>query len=145
MPDSHSLIQWGPTISVSVSEYVPKEILIQDKVARTKTVHALIDTGAIDSCIDKNLAEELGLPKVDEVSVAGANGATNQPIYMGIITSPDLDLLNFGRFIGVDLKDGGQQHDVLIGRTFLRHVIMIYDGIRSQVSIASPVLPMLQI
>ncbi len=38
------------------------------------------------------------------------------------------------RFIGVDLVAGGQTHGVLLGRGFLEDVIMIYGGLKAQVT-----------
>lgn len=42
-----------------------------------------------------------------------------------------------GAFAGVDLKAGGQIHSALIGRTFLRHFKMIYDGRTGTVSLSN--------
>ena len=42
-----------------------------------------------------------------------------------------------GAFCGVDLKAGGQIHSALIGRTFLRHFKMIYEGKTGTVTITS--------
>lgn len=60
---------------------------------------------------------------------------------MARISVPILEIQQYGRFAGVDLNDGGQAHHVLIGRNFLSGVIMIYDGIRAQVTLACPHLP----
>jgi len=40
-----------------------------------------------------------------------------------------------GAFAGVDLKAGGQVHNALIGRTFLQHFTMIYEGRMGTVTI----------
>jgi hypothetical protein len=44
----------------------------------------------------------------------------------------------WGAFAGVELRAGGQPHGVLLGRSFLNQCIMIYDGIREQVTVATP-------
>ncbi len=74
---------------------------------------------------------------MDIVTISGVAGAKEHPVYLAHILIPQLDIIQYGKFTGVDLKSGGQVHDVLLGRDFLRNVIMIYDGFRSQVTIAS--------
>jgi hypothetical protein len=44
--------------------------------------------------------------------------------------------VTYGRFLGVNLLAGGQQHRALIGRSFLVDKILIYDGRTGQVQIA---------
>ena len=93
-----------------------------------RTVPALIDTGAVDSCIDEDLANELGLPLVDRQMSSGVGGAHELNIYLGHIRIPSLGQINWGRFIGAKLASGGQFHRALIGRGQLNGMILIYDG-----------------
>jgi hypothetical protein len=44
----------------------------------------------------------------------------------------------WGEFAGVHLTAGGQRHQALIGRTFLRRFHMTYDGLTGEVTIAGP-------
>ncbi len=81
---------------------------------------------------------ELGLKPVDEILIAGVGGAKPHVVYLAHILIPQLDIVQWGAFAGVDLKAGGQFHGVLLGRTFLEGCVMIYDGIRSQVTVAAP-------
>jgi hypothetical protein len=48
---------------------------------------------------------------------------------------PSLPYTIFGTFSAVDLAAGGQFHHALIGRTFLRHHKMVYDGKTGTVSL----------
>lgn len=41
---------------------------------------------------------------------------------------PALDWTVHGSFAGVYLRAGGTPHYALMGRTFLRHFTMVYDG-----------------
>ncbi len=41
---------------------------------------------------------------------------------------PALDWTVHGSFAGVHLRAGGTPHYALMGRTFLRHFTMVYDG-----------------
>jgi hypothetical protein len=42
-----------------------------------------------------------------------------------------------GVFAGVHLQEGGQLHRALIGRTFLRHYKMVYEGLTGTVTLES--------
>ena len=98
---------------------------------------ALVDTGAWDTCIDSNLAIELGLTVVDAINVAGAHGVAEANVYLAQIHVPDLDYNFVGEFAGVDLSFGGQGLSALIGRTFLRNFTMIYEGRTGTVAISN--------
>jgi hypothetical protein len=93
-----------------------------------RAVPALIDTGAGDSCIDEDLANELGLPLVDKQVCSGVGGEHELNLYLGHIRIPGLGQIRWGRFIGVKLASGGQRHRALIGRAQLVGMILIYDG-----------------
>lgn len=56
---------------------------------------------------------------------------------MARIYLPSLDRLLFQSFTGVKLREGGQWHRVILGRTFLRQYRMIYNGADGQVEIAA--------
>ena len=135
-PDHAALIQFGPSLEVVVSPLVdPSE------PAEGHTTQALVDTGATQSCIDIHVAQSLNLPVVDFVMIAGAAGTKRHPLYAARVAIPRLEISEFGAFAGVDLGAGEQPHRVLLGRTFLQGTVMIYDGIRAQVTIASYRIP----
>ena len=133
-PDLGNLYQYGPTLQVTVG-HLPSEDLKPE--TEPESVYALVDTGACQSCIDIGVAQRLGLPVVDVQTISGANGAAQHDVFMARIIIPDLGFSQYGRFTGVKLADGGQAHLVLLGRTFLENVIMIYDGLKGQVTITS--------
>lgn len=119
----------GPTLAVDIgydkdhkedSKYAPK--------SDVKGIPALVDTGALESCIDNTLAAALKLPVVDRQEIAGSVGRHTTNIYQAQIFIPSLNYTILGRFAGVDLIAGGQQHNALIGRTFLRNFHMTYEG-----------------
>jgi hypothetical protein len=132
-PDHALLVRFGPSIEVVVSTLVDPN----QPQPEGHATHALIDTGATQSCIDIQLAESLGLPIVDEITLGGAAGAKRHDVYAARVTIPSLEIAQFGPFAGVDLEGGEQAHRVLLGRTFLQGTVMIYDGLRAQVTIAS--------
>ena len=60
-PDHALLIEFGPSLEVVVSTlFDPPQ-----PPTEGHTTHALVDTGATQSCIDMQLAQTLGLPVVD--------------------------------------------------------------------------------
>ena len=96
-----------------------------------------MDTGAQASCVDSALAMELGLPVVDRTQVAGIHGASEVNSHLAQIYIPDLEFTIYGQFAGVHLAAGGQTHSALLGRTFLRHFTMTYEGRTGTVTISS--------
>lgn len=135
--DQAALIQFGPSLQVVVSPFIDPP----QPPTEGHTTHALIDTGAAQSCIDIQIAQSLGLPVVDYVMITGAAGTSRHPLYAARVAIPTLEIFQFGAFAGVDLAAGDQPHGVLLGRTFLQGTVMIYDGIRAQVTIASYRIP----
>ena len=89
---------------------------------------ALVDTGALESCIDSTLAEQLGLPIVDRQLVAGAHGAAEVNFHFAQIHVPAFGYTVYGTFAGVHLARGGLKHRALLGRTFLTDFTMMYAG-----------------
>lgn len=100
-------------------------------------MRALIDTGAGGDCIDDELARRLGLPVTDEGEISGVGGRQHAFIYTARVYVPTLDRLLFQPFTGVKLEEGGQWHRLILGRTFLRHYRMDYDGASGQVEIST--------
>ena len=99
--------------------------------------HALVDTGARMTCIDSDLAVGLNLPIVDRQNVAGVLGAGRVNVYLAQIYVPGFLGTFSGRFFGAHLIAGGQPHSALIGRDFLRHFKMTYDGRTGAVTLSN--------
>ena len=136
--DGH-LVLVGPTLWVDIG-YLPSEGdvdggAVRPPESRAEQIPALIDTGATTSCIDRALADELELPIADRQTLAGVAGEYEANMYLAHIFSPAINYVQYGLFAGVGLADGGQQHRVLIGRTFLQSFVMIYDGMTGSVSL----------
>ena len=126
-PDA--LVQYGPTILVQIG-FDPEFGLSASRHPNlpANTFHALVDTGATESCIDSALAIELNLPVVDRRLVAGVHGANEVNVHLAQIHIPALPHTIVGMFAGVHLTAGGQPYSALIGRTFLRNFNMTYEG-----------------
>ena len=74
------------------------------------------------------LATNLNLPVVNRRFVSGVQGSFEVNVYMAQVHFPALSKTMYGAFAGVNLVAGGQPHSALIGRTFLRHFTMTYNG-----------------
>ena len=131
------LVTHGPTLFVDIgfdTVYEAANRVGTPSLAETK-LWALVDTGATESCIDSDLAQKLNLPVVDRRKVAGVGGLQEVSMYLAHIHIPSLAFTLYGAFAGVDLVAGGQPHFALIGRTFLRHFRMTYDGQSGEVNL----------
>jgi predicted aspartyl protease len=136
-PAPDLLSYYGPTIMVDIgfdpnyNETVPKP------VPGITGIRALVDTGASESCIDSVLAQQLGLPIINRTEIAGAGGKHEINVHLAQIYLPALNLTILGAFAGVHLSAGGQIHQALIGRTFLRHCTLTYEGKTGNVVISN--------
>ncbi len=97
-----------------------------------------MDTGAIFSFIDDDLATSLNLPIVNQQTVSGSNGQHLVNMYLGHIYVPSLLFTITGQFGGVHLLAGGQRHSAILGRTFLMHFTMTYNGLTGEVELSAP-------
>ena len=134
---SELLAQFGPTLPVFVGfdiRFWEGQVSTPDLPARL--MPALVDTGASNSCIDSTLAKELGLPIVDEDTVGGVGGALRVDVYWAQLYVPTLEMGFSGPVAGVHLNEGQQRHAVLIGRDFLEHFTMVYEGNTGSVRIS---------
>lgn len=114
----------GPTLQVQIGK---------TREATGRLFPALIDTGAIVSCIDKDLAEELHLIPVDEVEMAGVHGVEPTIRYMAMVHIATLNFVGYGYLAGLPLRSSGFPQSVLLGRDFLKAHSMLYDGITGSV------------
>jgi hypothetical protein len=131
------LVRFGPTIQVDIG-LKSRSLAGQTPDLPEKKVKALIDTGAGGDCIDDALARRLRLPIHDEGEISGVGGRHHAYIYTARIYIPQLEKLLFQPFTGVKLHEGEQWHRVILGRSFLRHYRLAYDGATGQVEIIDP-------
>jgi hypothetical protein len=136
--DAHlQLVALGPTIFVHIGFDPTFDPQVPGKFPAIpqNPVHALVDTGATESCIDTALALSLNLPIVDRRVISGVHGANDVNMHLAHIHVPSLNFTLYGSFAGVGLSAGGQLHLALIGRTFLQNFTMIYEGRTGSVTI----------
>ncbi len=129
----------GPTLLVDIGfdQNFKQDVIGSRPVSGMLGVNGLVDTGAIESCIDNSLAGQLDLPIIDRRHTSGAHGKHEVNVYLAQVHIPALGMTIDGAFTGVDLIIGGQKHGVLIGRTFLQHFTMVYEGKTGKVTLSS--------
>lgn len=98
---------------------------------------ALVDTGAVSTCVDEELAARLRLPKVSEEEIVAALGSGITNVYAAQIYVHGLRHTFTGRIPGLQLAAGGQHYSAIIGRDFLRHFRLTYDGRTGEVSLSN--------
>ena len=127
--DPEMLTAIGPTIDIQIG-FDPTYRSSQGSTPRIPAdlYPALVDTGAMESCIDSSLASVLNLLVVDRQSIAGVGGSQIVNVYAAQPYIPSLNYVIYGNFCGVHLAEGLQPHLALIGRTFLRNHTLFYDG-----------------
>lgn len=137
------LARFGPTLFVLIGfdqTYNPR-VSPRPSLPQLE-LPALVDTGASESCIDSALAQRLDLPAVDTGYISGVQGASETTFYLAQIYVPRLNWTIYGRFAGVHLTTGGQPHNALMGRDFLRNFVLTYEGRTGDVTIGDDVDPL---
>ena len=97
---------------------------------------ALIDTGALSTCLDISTAEIIGLPVCGTTEITSASHTVEVPIFVGKLVLPDFININVQRGAGVNLKGLGKYKEfgtdldliALIGRDILEIAILVYNG-----------------
>ena len=128
----------GPTLLVDIGfdpkcQYAVNGSTFKSDITQ---VPALIDTGAALSCIDNELARSLNLPLVDRRVFLSLAGECELNAYLAHIAIPSLSFFQHGIFFGVPLFKRPPFFRALLGRTFLRGMVLVYDGPTGSVRIA---------
>jgi predicted aspartyl protease len=139
-----SLVVKGPTTLVEVdfdpglfhSDPAQVQAALAARTAPPQLVEALIDTGAMESCIDEDLAQTLQLPLIDQGEASGVGGKEKFNVYLGHIRIMAINFYQYGRFLGVRLQKGQQPHKAILGRTLLQGMILVYDGRKGTCTLA---------
>jgi len=125
-------------ISIEVTELL-REMLIEQKAEIPKVISgiALIDTGATSTAIDNDCAKALNLPIIATQTISTPSDARHEAMVysQGLIRLTGTPIkFSASRLVGVSLKNQGIQ--ILFGRDFLRHGLLIYHGLKGSISFA---------
>jgi predicted aspartyl protease len=104
----------------------------------------LIDTGASTVCIDNRLAAKAGLKLIDQnASLEVVGGARlNASVYLGRLVIPALEFDELTRFHALSMSQPSSR--VLLGRSFLKHFIVTYNGPEGMFHFERPFTPFLE-
>ncbi len=132
------LILRGPTLLVNIGldpeyNYAETGVALNSDATQVK---ALVDTGATFSCIDEDLAQSLDLPLVDRQTMISLSGQCEVNLYLAHVTIPAMSFFQRGIFYGCSVNEAAWHHRAVLGRTFLRDMVLIYDGPTGSVRIA---------
>lgn len=86
-----------------------------------------MDTGATQVCIDIRKARELNLRENGQCTLSVVPNKVEAFRFMGMLEVPELEYAEPVEFVAPKL--GTMAYDVLLGRSFLQHFIMNYDGL----------------
>lgn len=132
------LVSRGPTLSVLIGLDADFAASVPTRAdAARRLSPALVDTGSDTTCIDSDLAHALNLPVANQEIVSGIHGRGIVNFHLARIYVPELDVVFSGAFIGAHLEAGGQPYSAIIGRDFLRHFHLSYDGRTGAVSLSN--------
>ena len=134
---SEGLIQDGPTLSVRIGHASQFARSISSPGVSWELYSALIDTGSDENFIDISLAQTLALPLLREAPVAGVHGVQRGLVFDATIHIPELDFTFRGSVFGSRLAESGLPYAALLGRAFLQHVVMRYDGRTGEVTVST--------
>ncbi len=137
VPPPACLMQRGPCVQVSITlaDQIASELIKrQEPVPSPVSGLALIDTGAISTCIDEEIATQMHLPIINVVNMASASHASSKanqyPVKLQIAGIP---MFFNSTATGAPLKIQGLI--ALIGRDLLQHCTLIYNGSLGQISL----------
>jgi len=131
-----ALLMRGPVLQVTVTieQNAGKGLLSQGKTVPTKTGLALIDTGASNTCIDEQAAQELGLPAIDVGNMQSASHEKHPCNIYPVQIITQVVTLNSQRTMGANLASQGLL--VLIGRDVLQACNLFYNGPAGQFTLS---------
>ncbi len=134
IPPAAALRQHGP---VGIGQLFSDQLLQQgSQLPKPVSGNALIDTGASTTCIDDAVAKTMGIPVIDVVTMASASYASTQQnvysIQMQIVGSPIR--VEVPNATGASLQTQGIV--ALIGRDYLQHCTLHYNGITGQITLS---------
>ena len=129
-----SLVKHGPIVQVQIG--------FDPEYRRGKRPHlgeerfgALIDTGADQSFVDPAVADRVLMPQVDWTVLRATDGTRRTRVHLAqvYIDLPKLTL--YGRFAQYPVSRN-MPFDIILGRSFLQHAVMQYDGPNGTVTLA---------
>lgn len=137
-PQSEGLVEDGPTLHVHIGyDFSPVGNPSLPAEIPGESFLALIDTGSDENFIDTSLALSLALPQLREAAIAGVHGVERGFVFGAHFHIPELDYAVRGSAFGARLTESGLPYSFILGRTFLQHCVMNYDGRTGEVIVST--------
>jgi predicted aspartyl protease len=127
----------GPIVdmAIGVSTILENQLrAANETVAPPVPVHAMIDTGASSTVIQKGLAAKLGLQPVGVTQIATPSSTGVECFEYAVRYILPNNVVADGTVIEAPLE--GQQIQALIGRDLLAHAVLVYIGYTGSVTLS---------
>lgn len=137
LEDTGPLIEVEITVPIDLQEYLREHGITP---CSTRHGYALIDTGAFKSAIERTVFDELEIPVVGFPPTSTPHGEGISESFNAAASFPSISLYNvpldlvLGAHVRTPTRDG-KEIIMLLGRDILRHMVMVYDGPRSHVTL----------
>ena len=138
IPNPEHLQEVGPRLPVQVSIADELAALHTENGETTQPAEgfALFDTGASRTCVDEAVLQRLGLTPTGTTQISTPSDSRSANLYVCTIDFPAYNPLRRSNHEVIGVQLAGQRCIALIGRDFLSHMILIYDGPGARVTFA---------
>ncbi len=139
-----TLAETGPIVPVEIKipEALEALLVSEGKPLPSPAIgYALIDTGASGSAVHEGILTRLGIQPIDQIPTSTPHGDGVSFVYAVRVTFPAMTIENYpmARVMGCNLKwttASGEDIIMLLGRDLLRHFLLIYNGVFSDVTLS---------
>ncbi|MDE0055975.1 MAG: aspartyl protease family protein [Gammaproteobacteria bacterium] len=132
-----ALRQRGPvlTATLTLSDRQQQAEAASGRGSRSVSGSVLIDTGASQTCVDQQAANELGLTIFGTGRMTSASHSDVEvPLFVGKIVLPNITI-NVEGAMGAQLEEQGLI--ALIGRDLLQNAVLVYNGVDGSVTLST--------
>jgi hypothetical protein len=119
----------GPKIAIEIAvPTVLAEFLARSglPVPPARKGFALIDTGASITAVDEDVVASLGIQPIGQMKLSTPSRSMPAWLYAARLTCAGMAVLEVLDIVGCSLQPQG--FIALLGRNFLRSVVLVYDG-----------------
>ena len=136
IPPPQALQRRGPvlTATLTLSDRQQQSEAVSGRGSRSVSGSALIDTGASHTCLDQQVANDLGLTIFGTGRMTSASHSDVEvPLFVGKLVLPNITI-NVEGAMGARLEEQGLI--ALIGRDLLQNAVLIYNGVDGSVTLS---------
>jgi hypothetical protein len=134
----------GPIVPVTIGIPIALEEFCVEKglqIPPAVSGYALVDTGASASAVHEQLLLDMGVLPIDSIPTQTPHGAGRSFVYPAKVAFPAMNVENYrmDRLIGSSLNwttTDGKQVIMLLGRDILKFMLLVYNGISSDVHLS---------